>query len=168
MVKEYIDFDNVILATEQSLFKEYYELKKQGIILDKMKYVQEYDWYDLLYRCEEIGEAFKVLKYMKDACILTRVYSLENEGVSKIKFLRDKGVKNEIILAPYLLKKSDVVNAYGNILIDDNLDNLDDWYEKGGIPIFFNKDDLDFDSKGNENKKYLKIKTLKEFKNIIY
>ena len=137
MIKKYIDFDNVILATEDLLFQQYFLLKNQGIEIDRKKYVQEYDWYNLLYRCEVIGDAIEVLNFMMDACILTRVYSMDNEGVAKIKYLRDIGIKNDIILAPYLVKKSDVVNANGNILVDDNVINLDDWYEKGGIPIFF-------------------------------
>lgn len=165
-MKKYIDFDNVILATQDLLFQEYDLLKNQGIEIDRKKYVQEYDWHKLLPKCEIIGDAIEFLNSMNDDCILTRVYSMENEGVAKINFLRDIGIKNDIILAPYLVKKSDVVCASGNVLVDDSVANLNDWYEKGGISVFFNKDNYDIDRKGIKNPGYVKIKTLGELKSI--
>lgn len=162
----YIDFDDTILATEYLLFKEYRRLKQEGIPVDKLKHMQEFDWYSMLYQAEVIGDALEVLKTMEGASILTKIHSMENEGVAKIKYLREQGIKNDVILVPYLLKKSEVVTPYGNILIDDSIRNLDDWYEKGGVPIFFNKDGFDTDNWGIENKKYRKIRTLGEIKDI--
>ena len=40
----YIDFDQVVLATEDILFIEYNEKKKQGIHLDKQKYLEDFNW----------------------------------------------------------------------------------------------------------------------------
>ena len=167
-MKKYIDFDDVILNTQDLLFEEYRMFKKQGIYVNKIKYMQEYDWYNLLCRCEVIGNAIEILKSMKEAIILTKVHSMGNEAVAKIKYLRENGVKNDIIISPYQVKKSMVANPFGNILVDDNVSNLDDWSKAGGIPIFFNKDGLDFDSWGMHNDKYIKIKTLEELKNIKY
>ena len=59
-----------------------------------------------------------------------------------------------------IVSKSDIVDPKGNILIDDKLYNLDEWVKKGGIGIFFNKDNLDFDVRGNKNIKYRKISNL--------
>ena len=53
-----------------------------------------------------------------------------------------------------------MVSAKGNILIDDKVYNLDEWVDNGGIGIFFNKDNLDYDVRGNENTKYKKINSL--------
>lgn len=39
----YIDFDEVILATEDYLFKEYLAMKENGIPVDKQKYLEDYD-----------------------------------------------------------------------------------------------------------------------------
>ena len=36
-----------------------------------------------------------------------------------------------------MVKKTDMVDACGNILVDDSLKNLDDWSNDNGIPIFF-------------------------------
>jgi len=167
-MKIYIDFDETILATEELLFKEYRRLKLKGIPVDKLRYMQEFDWYNMLYQAEVIGDAIETLKQLEQASILTKIHSMENEGVAKIKYLREQGIKNDIILVPYPVKKSEIVIPYGNILIDDSIHNLDDWHEKGGIPIFFNKDDSDIDCWGLENKKYRKIKTLGDLKNIKY
>jgi len=103
---------------------------------------------------------------MKEAIILTKVHSLENEAVAKVKYLREHCVKNDIIVAPYPLKKSEMVISNGNILVDDSIANLNDWYEHGGIPIYFNKDNLDIDSWGIRNEHYIKIRTLEELRNL--
>jgi len=59
-----------------------------------------------------------------------------------------------------------MVDPRGNILVDDSLANLNDWYENDGIPIFFNKNDLDIDSWGIRNERYIKIRTLEELRNL--
>jgi len=41
MGKKYIDFDDVIVNTEDLLFAEYNKLKSQGVDVDKIKYMQE-------------------------------------------------------------------------------------------------------------------------------
>lgn len=52
------------------------------------------------------------------------------------------------------------MSARGNILIDDKVYNLEQWEECGGIPIFFNKDNSDYDVRVNKNIKYKKINSL--------
>lgn len=161
-MKKYIDFDEVILSTEDLLFFEYKNLKSQGVQVDKTKYIEEFDWKWLLSISPQIDDSLEVLKTFDDFSVLTKISSVENEGGAKIDFLRKNGINNEVILVPYEFKKTDLVDPCGNILIDDNVSNLDDWYEKGGIPIFFNKNNSDYDSWGNFNSKYTKIKSLKD------
>lgn len=165
-MKKYIDFDGVIMDTEDLLFYFYRKMKEKGVKLDKLKYIQNFDWDVLLNEAKDIDDAIEVLKTMKDAAILTKIHSMENEGCAKVKFLREHGVKNEIILVPYQLKKVELVNPFGNILIDDNISNLNEWHNKGGIPIYFNKDNLDVDTWGITNEIYPKIKSLKQLNNI--
>jgi len=85
---------------------------------------------------------------------------------SKSKIFKRALRKNDIIVAPYPLKKSEMVISNGNILVDDSIANLNDWYEHGGIPIYFNKDNLDIDSWGIRNEHYIKIRTLEELRNL--
>ncbi len=163
--KLYIDFDQVILATEDLLFIEYEDKISKGIKVDKHKYLCEFDWEWLVYNSMVIANSIEILKSIPEASILTKVHSLDNEATAKIKYLRDNGVDNEVIIVPHKLRKIDVVSACGNILVDDAVHNLDDWKEAGGIPIFFNKDGLNLDNWGEINTKYKKIRTLNMFKN---
>lgn len=164
----YIDFDGVILDTEDVLFEEWRK-NPDSLILpetEKIKYIQNKDWNYILNNSEIINDAIKYLNMMdpSKSFILTKVHSLRNEGMEKIKWLREKGVKQNVILVPYMLKKTDVVDAYGNILIDDCLKNLDDWKANGGNPIFFDMDDDNIDSWQQPNiKRYQKVLSLSKF-----
>ena len=163
MIK-YIDFDGVMFDTESILFDENYYRANHEPNFNKDVYVQNIDWYEIIKKSKEINEAIKILKEMKDAIILTKVNSLYNEGNAKIRILRELEVRNNIILVPYNLKKTDVVYAEGNILADDTIHNLDDWEKDKGIPFFFSKDGRDIDNWGNLNTKYTKIKSLEYLK----
>lgn len=163
----YIDFDGVVFDTEKLLFDSNYYKAKLDKNFNKEKYVQNIDWYNLILKSEEINNAIKILKELKKSIILTKVNSLNNEGVAKIRILRELEIKNNIILVPFIYKKTDIVDAYGNILVDNTLHNLDDWNKKEGIPIFFNKDNLDIDNYNNVNKNYPKIKSLEYLREVI-
>lgn len=160
-MKKYIDFDGVIFDTESEVFKYYELLKKYKICINKLRCVQRRSWIDVLENSKEINDAIRIINELdNDTAILTRIHSLENEGVSKIKLLRDLGIEKEIILVPYQVKKSDVVPARGNILVDDSIFNLNEWRSDGGMSVFFNKDDSDYDNWGVLNERYPKIKSL--------
>lgn len=159
----YLDFDQVLLATEDVLFIEYNEKKKQGIYLDKQKYLEDFDWHWLVFNSEVIANSLEVLRTIPEAKILTKIHSLE-EASAKIKFLRAQELPNEIILVPGNHQKIDLVQAKDNILVDDAVHNLDAWTSAGGISYFFNKDNNDIDSWGRANTKYPKIRTLNMFK----
>lgn len=166
-MKIYVDFDGVIFDTETLLFDENYYKAKLEPDFDKEKYVQNLDWHNMILKSEEINNSITILKELKkEITILTKINTLYNEGCAKIKVLRDLGIKSDIILVPFNLKKTDVVNAKNNILIDDTVHNLDDWENYGGIPIFFNKDNKDIDNWDNINTKYKKIKSLEYLKTL--
>ena len=153
----YIDFDGVILDTEGHLFYDWYKIPNYHELTeeDKIRYVQCANWYKILHESNFINDSLYILKHMdiKNNAILTKIHSLENEGYGKIRFLREKGIKQNIFIVPYLAKKTDVVSALGNILVDDCLANLDDWTLNGGYPMFFNKKENDIDSWGQYNHK---------------
>lgn len=151
----YIDFDGVILDTEDILFEEWrnsperFELPQK----EKIKYIQKKNWGKILNESPIINDSIYILNQMNiyTTAILTKIHSLENEGYEKIKFLRKCGVKQNIILVPYELKKTDVVSPFGNILIDDSLKNLKEWEQFGGYPMFFDKKENNIDSFGIYN-----------------
>ena len=59
------------------------------------------------------------------------------EASAKIEFFRNLSIKNDIIFVPCGIAKSSVVDAGGNILIDDSIKNLEDWKRNGGIPLYY-------------------------------
>ena len=163
-MKQYVDCDGVVFDSEVWLFDDEFRSLKIENELEKIKYVQKKDWNEILRKSEIINDAINILKELKDVAILTKVHSMENEGVAKIRIFRELEVKNEIILVPYLVKKTDVVDPEGNLLVDDAIFNLNDWKAKRGISYFFNKDNLDYDGWGIENTEYPKVKSLEFLK----
>jgi len=162
---KYIDFDGVILDTEDRLFENWrkkpnhHELGEKS----KIKYIQNVSWRLVINESMIINDSIYILKHCdyRNTAILTKVHSLHNEALEKVKFLREQGIKQSIIIVPYGLKKTEVVEAEGNILIDDAIMNLDDWEASKGKGIFFNKDGLDIDSWGRKNNKpYQKVLSL--------
>lgn len=152
----YIDFDGVILDTDSILDLEYAKVKD----ISRSDFVKNYDWNKLVNDSTIIESSLDNLKHSRyETYILSKISSL-NEGISKVRYLRYNGVLTNVHLVPAELSKSDMVCAKDNILIDDKLYNLDEWEEQGGIAIFFNKDNLDYDVRGNKNTKYKKISNL--------
>ena len=158
----YIDFDGVILDTEGLLFEEWRKNPNRHLLseIDKIRYIQNSNWNYIINNSEIINDSIYYLKQMDPSrsAILTKIHTSANEGVAKIKFLREQGIKQSIILVPYMVKKTDMVAASGNILVDDSLRNLDDWVNCNGIPLFFDINDDGYDSWNQPNvKKYQKV-----------
>lgn len=152
-MKVYVDFDGVILDTDTIIDRDYSKIDD----IKRSDFIKNYDWNKLVNEASVINNSLDNLKNSKfDTYILSKISSM-NEGIAKVNYLRDNGVLTNIHLVPTKVSKSDVVSAEGNILIDDKVYNLDEWVDNGGIGIFFNKDNLDYDIRGNKNIKYKKI-----------
>ena len=165
----YIDFDGVILDTEGLLFEEWRKNPNRHNLTedDKIKYIQRADWNYIINNSEIINDSIYYLKHIdpSQSAILTKIHSLSNEGMAKIKWLRENRVKQNIVLVPYLFKKSDVVDARGNLLVDDCLKNLDDWVDNDGYPLFFDVNDDGYDSWKQPNvKKYRRVLDLSKIR----
>ena len=164
----YIDFDGVILDTEKLLFEEWRKNPNRHLLpeSEKIKYIQKANWDYILNHAEIIANSIYYLSQMnpKETFILTKIHSLTNEGSAKMKWMKKAGIKQATILVPYNLKKSDVVLAKNNILIDDCLKNLDDWSNSEGYPVLFDSNDDNYDSWNQPNKKnYEKVLTLSKY-----
>ena len=155
-MKKYIDCDGVILDTENGLFDEYGLLLIDNPNLSMSEYLQNLDWESWIEQARVLNDAINILKNYdpRDTEILTRVSSL-NEAIVKIKYFRSKGVKNNIIIVPEDIDKSQVVFPFENILVDDNPYNLRDWEKNFGIPYYF----------GNEPSRFEKVNSLDEILN---
>ncbi len=143
-MKRYIDCDGVILNTEIGLFDEYYHIKASNPDLDRKQYLQQLDWEYWISQAQVINNAIAILNSHdpSKADILTKVHSLR-EAKIKIEFFRKNQVNNNIIIVPADVSKADVVDPNGNILVDDSLTNLSEWYAKQGYPIYFGSKDTE-------------------------
>ncbi len=162
---KYIDFDGVIVDTEDALFEDWRKIPNHRELSEevKIKYISAANWHKIIRESAIINDAIYILNNLDphNTAILTKVHSLYNESAEKIKFLREQGIKQSIIIVPCGFKKTEIVSAKGNILVDDTIHNLDDWERDGGKGYFFSKDDKDFDSWGRKNEKpYEKVKSL--------
>jgi len=163
----FLDFDGVLFDTESNLFGKEYLEKKDEKNFDKHFYIANIDWYKLIKESNEINNAISILKSLrKDIIMLTKVNSYENEARAKVRVFRENGLNNTFIFVPYNKKKTEIVSAEGNILIDDTVHNLEDWEKDKGYPIFFNKENKDVDGWNRVNTKYKKINTLEYLKTL--
>ena len=78
----------------------------------------------------------------------------------------DETENDQLFIVTGVLADSDldVVNAYGNVLVDDAVFNLDEWSMAGGVPIFFDNYGTNKDGWGVENKKYVRTRSLEILK----
>jgi len=142
----YIDFDGVIMDTpplvncflaEQGIDRK---LAQEDII---RKALTSLCYKQTLAAAPIISEAFdrinKIIASGKyKVSILSKVITLE-EGVAKVKFLREHLEDVTIILVPSCVCKTDMVDAKDAILVDDYAGNLRSWQEHGGAGVLFRK-----------------------------
>ncbi len=136
----YFDYDGVVGNTEEGLFNDYEQQKEYLEGLTRRQYLINLDWYDWLKKKGPRGNAFEVLRRHspKDACILTSCCSIK-EGESKVLYLRENGIQNNIIIVPIDIPKYVVVNANRNLLVEDNLENAVGWLQHGGYALVVSK-----------------------------
>ena len=159
---EYIDYDDTIKDTFEAIFKDHKEYDGNIVFINDPEYIKKIDWKKVLSDSKEIKNSYRVLRSLNQERIagLSKVFTVDNEGVAKIKEFRKMGLSCNFYIVPHSLKKSDVVNAYHNVLVDDSIKNLDDWSMAGGVPIFFSKNGKNIDGYGKVNSKYLMTDSL--------
>ncbi|MFI3307411.1 MAG: hypothetical protein R3Y21_02470 [Mycoplasmatota bacterium] len=136
---KYIDCDGVIMDTQNGLFHDFEKLQRRNTNLSGLEYLANMDWEYWINQADVINDSIDIIKEQDptNVILLTKVHSL-NEGKEKIRFFRNNGLKNNIILVPNGLTNSAVVSASRNILVDDFKRNLVDWENSNGVPILFN------------------------------
>ena len=51
----------------------------------------------------------------------------------------------EVITLPFKENKDEVVDATGNILVEDNIKNFERWIKAGGVGILFKKNECNYE-----------------------
>ena len=135
----YLDFDGVIFDTV-SIILDLMTKEKISFSDDCNSFFEKMDWEYILNNAEEINNSVEYIKNSKkNIKILTHVSSIL-EMQNKINFIIDKIGNFEIICVPKSIRKSLVVSAKNNILIDDSKKNVYDWENNGGKGILFNSE----------------------------
>lgn len=170
-IKIYIDFDGVILDTWEIIFKEYQNKYNTKKIKDEniKKTMLEIGWDLILKNSREINDNLKKIRQLKqnfNICILSKINS-KNEKKAKKEYLLKNGICT-MCFVPYNCSKTQFVEVIGNVLIDDDLKNLKDWQEHGGIAIYFNENLMNRDSYGNINEEFTIINDLLKIYDIIH
>ena len=153
-IKLYLDCDGVILDTINFTYKM---IKERGISEDKIDdFFKNLSWENLIEEAGEINNSIEKIKELSkyfDVEILTHVNS-EEEIREKFKYFTKVLPDIKLNVVPKIIKKGDIVNVKGAIIVDDFMPNLEYWYEMGGIPIKF--------SDTNKECKFTKINDLLE------
>lgn len=138
----YIDFDGVILDTVRlymDVLNEFKALTEE----ERTEILSNLDWDLLIEEADEINDSLINLKRISEdgrfnVKMLTHVNS-DKEAISKKEFLKSKGIDVEVIDVHRPTMKSGAVNPINAILVDDDITNIIDWEEHGGIGIYFSK-----------------------------
>lgn len=169
-IKIYIDFDGVIQDTWSIIYKNYKIKYHTNEIIEEdiKKCMLNLGWNFILKNSKEINNSFKKINQLMinyNVYVLTKVNSVEEEEAKK-SFLKEHNIVN-VICVPYNSSKTDFVNPNSNILIDDDIYNLEEWKQNGGISILFNKHMKNIDSYGNKSDKFIIIDDLFKICDII-
>ena len=154
MEKYLVDFDGVIIDSMDTFRRD---MKGKTGLDEWMEYLSSINWYKFLRECNEIDNSFNSLKELQELkklhSIITRIHSF-NEGIEKLRFIRENGINVPVLYTLPEQKKSEVfIPKKEFILIDDDVRNCKDWEHNSGDALLF-KPELETD-----NKKI--IKTLK-------
>lgn len=144
----FIDFDGVILNSEERMLERKYD---RGYLnhknKDEFNKYFEYtklnpsEWDYIIREAKPINNSIEIIKELenmhKKIAILTKIHTLYEMKV-KIEDLREnRGIMCPVYFVPPGIKKYQIVNPNNQLLIDDSKKNIKDWIENGGQGLIF-------------------------------
>lgn len=144
----FIDFDGVILDSEERMLQRKYDLglhdHKNESEFDKyFEYTNSHleEWDYILKEAMSINNSVEIIKELeslkKKIVILTKIHTLQEMKV-KIEVLRDKfDILCPVIFVPPGIQKHQVVIPNNQLLVDDSKKNIYRWIENGGQGLIF-------------------------------
>lgn len=148
------DFDGVFLDSQ----KKFNEVMKEETDLDKwMDFLNGINWKRFVHECELVPGAVDTFTELQRLKILkgfiTRIHSFD-EGKEKCLLLRELGLEVPVYYVLPEQPKSIVYRPNRKvILLDDNLENCEEWSLNCGKSILYNPNEK------NTEKKYVKSLT---------
>ena len=143
----YIDFDGVIMNTQDKIDEFFWFFNYDCTDPYWNELLANIDWNWLLEQCNEINNSIEKLKELleqgKKAYILSRVFSQEDAD-AKEAYLRRRGVNIKVIPVFGRVPKSSIIKPEPyRLLIDDSIDNINDWEQNGGKALYVPKNTCD-------------------------
>ncbi len=155
----FIDFDGVILDSEERMLERKYDLglrdhKNESEFDAYFEYTNLHpeEWEYIIKEAKSINNSVEILKELesltKNIAILTKIHTLQEMKV-KIEVLRENlKILCPVIFVPPGVKKHQVVIPNNQLLIDDSKKNIKRWIENGGRGLIFDSTiDNDTDEK---------------------
>ena len=87
----YIDFDDVIVNTSEVMVKKRNNDNNAPLkYFNDPDYIINLDWANFLQECSVLNNSIEIIRNMnpKKVAILTKAYTINNEGLAKIKYIR--------------------------------------------------------------------------------
>lgn len=154
--KIYVDFDGVIVDSVEEIKK----MKKKFPDLTWEEFSKKINWEDFYKKTSIINDGINYIKNSKEEIVIITKTNCIDEQIAKVKYLRNFGIKNMIIVIPPKVWKTDFIIPNSNdVLIDDNYENIFDWNKKGGIGILFDTE--------NTHENCISINNLNEIRGVI-
>ncbi len=143
----YCDCDGVILNTIEVAFQIIRE-NGYNINLGNREEVDKYfrttaDWNKIFDRAEIINDSADRLRYLKnkkifeDVMILTKISGGYQEEKLKLELFRKLLPTIKVITLQYGMSKGIAVPARGNLLLDDEIGNCEEWKSHDGTAVLF-------------------------------
>ena len=144
----FIDFDGVILDSEERMLERKYNLgfhdHKNESEFDKyFEYTNLHpeEWEYIIKEAKSINNSVEIIKELENLkrkiAILTKIHTFQEMKV-KIEVLRENlKIFCPVIFVPLDVKKHQVVIPNNQLLIDDSKKNIKKWIENGGRGLIF-------------------------------
>lgn len=161
MINDYIfiDFDGVILDSEERMLERKYNLgfhnhKDRDEFDQYFEYTNLHpeEWEYILKEAKSINNSVEIIKQLEELkrkiAILTKIHTLQEMKV-KVEVLRyNLKIFCPVVFVPPGVKKHQVIIPNNQLLIDDSKKNINKWIENGGRGLIFDSTiDNDTDEK---------------------
>ena len=146
----FIDFDGVVLDSEERMLERKYALGFQNhqneSEFDKyFEYTNLHpeEWDYIIKEAKVINDSVEIIKELeflkRKIAILTKIHTFQ-EMKMKIEILREKlKILCPVIFVPPGIEKHQVIIPNHQLLIDDSRKNVEKWIENGGRGLIFDK-----------------------------
>ncbi len=154
----FIDFDGVILDSEERMLERKYNLglhdhKNESEFDAYFEYTNLHpeEWEYILKEAKSINNSVEIIKELeslrKNIAILTKIHTLQEMKIKTEVLREDLKILCPVIFVPPGVKKHQVVIPNHQLLIDDSKKNIKRWIENEGIGLIFDST-IDNDTDG--------------------